>query len=86
MKPIVSALLVLLVCAASAEAVEPSENAGKRGYRLARFNLSSDEHQKASHTLGVPTPIAAGYMMALVLMRDHIPVPAAATAATNSEP
>ena len=48
-------------------------------YRLARFNLTSDEHHKASHTLGVPTPIAAGYMMALVLMRDHIPVPAAAT-------
>jgi CDP-diacylglycerol--serine O-phosphatidyltransferase len=48
-------------------------------YRLARFNLTSDEHQKASRTTGVPTPIAAGYMMALVLMRDQIPVPAAAT-------
>ncbi len=48
-------------------------------YRLARFNLTSDEHQKASRTTGVPTPIAAGYMMALVLMRDHIPAPAAAT-------
>lgn len=48
-------------------------------YRLARFNLTSDEHQKASRTTGVPTPIAAGYLMALVLMRDQIPVPAAAT-------
>ncbi|MCP4203821.1 MAG: CDP-diacylglycerol--serine O-phosphatidyltransferase [bacterium] len=48
-------------------------------YRLARFNLISDEHQKASRTTGVPTPIAAGYMMALVLMRDQVPVPAAAT-------
>lgn len=48
-------------------------------YRLARFNLTSDEHEKASRTTGVPAPIAAGYMMALVLMRDHVPVPAAAT-------
>lgn len=48
-------------------------------FRLARFNLTSDEHEKASQTTGVPTPIAAGYMMALVLMRDHIPAPAAAT-------
>ncbi len=48
-------------------------------FRLARFNLISDEHQKASRTTGVPTPIAAGYMMALVLMRDQIPAPAAAT-------
>lgn len=48
-------------------------------YRLARFNLTSDEHQKAAQTTGVPTPIAAGYMMALVLMRDQIPVPVAAT-------
>ncbi len=48
-------------------------------YRLARFNLISDEHQKASRTTGVPTPIAAGYLMALVLMRDQVPVPAVAT-------
>lgn len=48
-------------------------------YRLARFNLTSDEHDKASRTTGVPTPIAAGYLMALVLMRDHVPAPAAAT-------
>lgn len=47
-------------------------------FRLARFNLTSDEHSKASQTTGVPTPIAAGYMMALVLMKDHIPAPAAA--------
>lgn len=48
-------------------------------YRLARFNLTSDEHQKESRTIGVPTPVAAGYMLALVLMRDQIPAPAAAT-------
>lgn len=48
-------------------------------YRLARFNLTSDEHEKATQTTGLPTPVAAGYMMALVLMRDQIPAPAAAT-------
>lgn len=48
-------------------------------FRLARFNLMSNEHEKADQTTGVPTPVAAGYLMALVLMRDQIPVPAAAT-------
>lgn len=48
-------------------------------YRLARFNLTSDEHEKASTTTGLPTPIAAVYMMALVLMRDQVPLAAAAT-------
>ncbi len=47
-------------------------------YRLARFNLTSDEHSKARKTLGAPTPIAAGYLMALVLMRDQVPAPAGA--------
>lgn len=47
-------------------------------YRLARFNLTSDEHSKARKTLGAPTPIAAGYLMVLVLMRDQVPVPAGA--------
>ncbi len=47
-------------------------------YRLARFNLTSDVHSKARTTTGVPTPIAAGYLMALTLMRDRIPAPAAA--------
>jgi CDP-diacylglycerol--serine O-phosphatidyltransferase len=42
-------------------------------FRLVRFNLSSDVHAKASHTLGLPIPIAAAYVMATVLMRDHIP-------------
>jgi len=46
-------------------------------YRLARFNLRSDPHTKARRTLGVPIPIAAGYLMAVVLMRDEIPAPAA---------
>lgn len=40
--------------------------------RLARFNLTSDAHGKARSTTGVPTPVAAGYVMALVLMRDQI--------------
>ena len=48
-------------------------------FRLARFNLLSDEHEKADWTTGVPTPIAAGYLMALVLMRDHVPLAAAVT-------
>ena len=47
-------------------------------YRLARFNLTSNEHEKASQTTGVPTPIAAGYLMVLVLMKDHVPPAAAA--------
>ena len=47
-------------------------------YRLARFNLTSDEHSKARKTLGLPTPIAAGYLMALVLMRDLVPAGAGA--------
>ncbi|MDH3743532.1 MAG: CDP-diacylglycerol--serine O-phosphatidyltransferase [Acidobacteriota bacterium] len=47
-------------------------------FRLARFNLTSNEHEKARWTTGVPTPIAAGYIMTLVLMRDRVPVPAAA--------
>jgi CDP-diacylglycerol--serine O-phosphatidyltransferase len=41
-------------------------------WRLVRFNLTSEVHSKASHTRGVPTPIAASYVMALVLMRDHL--------------
>ena len=47
-------------------------------YRLARFNLVSDVHVKAKRTLGVPTPVGAGYLMALVLMRDQVPIAAAA--------
>lgn len=41
-------------------------------YRLARFNLSSDPHAKASRTTGVPIPIGAGYLMVTVLMRDQL--------------
>ncbi|MEJ2086240.1 MAG: CDP-diacylglycerol--serine O-phosphatidyltransferase [Acidobacteriota bacterium] len=41
-------------------------------WRLVRFNLTSEIHTKAAHTLGAPTPIAASYMMALVLMRHQI--------------
>lgn len=41
--------------------------------RLARFNVTSNEHEKAEHTTGVPTPIGAGYVMVLVLMRNEIP-------------
>ena len=42
-------------------------------FRLARFNLTSDLHEKADRTLGAPTPVAAAYLMALVLMRDQMP-------------
>jgi CDP-diacylglycerol---serine O-phosphatidyltransferase len=46
--------------------------------RLARFNVSSDAHSKESRTTGLPTPIGAGYLMAIALMRDHLPPLAAA--------
>ena len=47
-------------------------------FRLARFNLLSDAHEKAARTLGVPIPIGAGYLMAVVLMRGQLPTPWAA--------
>ena len=47
-------------------------------WRLVRFNLTSEIHAKATHTVGVPTPVAASYVMALVLMRDRISPPMAA--------
>ena len=47
-------------------------------FRLARFNLTSDAHGKAEKTCGVPTPIAAGYLMVLTLIRDDISPQAAA--------
>lgn len=47
--------------------------------RLARFNVVSDAHSKERKTLGVPIPVAAGYAMAVALMRDRIePVAGAA--------
>jgi CDP-diacylglycerol---serine O-phosphatidyltransferase len=46
--------------------------------RLARFNVSSDVHSKESRSTGLPTPIGAGYLMAIALMRDHLPPFAAA--------
>lgn len=48
-------------------------------YRLARFNMTSDAHAKSRTTTGVPIPVAAGYMIVLVLMREHFS-PAAAAA------
>ena len=42
--------------------------------RLARFNVISDAHKKDARTVGVPIPVAAGYLMAAVLMRDRIPM------------
>ena len=41
--------------------------------RLARFNLAADAHGKDSRTVGVPIPVAAGYLMAAALMRDRMP-------------
>ena len=46
--------------------------------RLARFNVTTDAHGKAARTVGVPTPVGAGYVMVLVLMRSEIPPPVAA--------
>ncbi|HPC81883.1 MAG TPA: CDP-diacylglycerol--serine O-phosphatidyltransferase [Thermoanaerobaculaceae bacterium] len=40
--------------------------------RLTRFNLTSDVHTKARTTVGVPIPVAAGYMLALAVMRDRM--------------
>lgn len=43
--------------------------------RLARFNLTTDAHVKDSRTMGVPTPVAASYVMAAVLMRRDLDPP-----------
>lgn len=48
--------------------------------RLTRFNLTSDVHTKARRTVGVPIPIAAGYMLALVAMRGQLAPELAAAA------
>ena len=48
-------------------------------FRLARFNLTTDAHVKDERTIGVPTPIGAGYVMAMVLMRDELQPVVAAT-------
>ncbi len=42
-------------------------------FRLARFNLTSDWHQKAGLTTGVPVPITASFIMAMVLMHEEMP-------------
>jgi CDP-diacylglycerol--serine O-phosphatidyltransferase len=41
--------------------------------RLARFNVTSNAHGKDSRSVGVPIPVAAGYLMAATLMRDRMP-------------
>jgi CDP-diacylglycerol--serine O-phosphatidyltransferase len=41
-------------------------------YRLARFNLTSQIHEKEVKTTGAPIPIGASYLMATVLMRDQM--------------
>lgn len=46
--------------------------------RLARFNITSEPAEKAARTVGVPTPVATGYVMVVVLMRAEIPPPVAA--------
>lgn len=48
--------------------------------RLARYNINADSHTKARRTTGVPTPVAAGYALVLVLMRDQVPPAIAALA------
>jgi len=47
-------------------------------YRLARFNVLSDAHSMARRTIGIPIPVGASYLMAVVLMRDQLPAAAAA--------
>lgn len=42
-------------------------------FRLARFNLLSNAHEKSRRTTGIPIPIGAGYVMVAVLMRDELP-------------
>lgn len=49
--------------------------------RLTRFVLTTDAHGKERRTDGVPIPVAASYIMAMVLMRDEIPAIAAAAVA-----
>lgn len=47
--------------------------------RLARFNLVTSAHGKERRTLGVPTPIGAAYLMALVLIPEALPSRVAAS-------
>jgi CDP-diacylglycerol--serine O-phosphatidyltransferase len=48
-------------------------------FRLARHNMLSDAHAKATRTMGMPIPIAASYLMAITLMRTEMaPIVAAA--------
>ena len=44
--------------------------------RLTRFVLTSDAHVKELRTTGAPIPVAASYLMASVLMREHMSVQA----------
>jgi CDP-diacylglycerol--serine O-phosphatidyltransferase len=41
-------------------------------FRLARYNLMSDAHGTTFRTCGAPTPVAAGYLMVLALMRAEV--------------
>jgi len=41
--------------------------------RLTRFNLTANVHVKAHKTVGLPIPVAAGYMLALTVMRERMP-------------
>ena len=41
-------------------------------FRLARFNLSSDAHEKSRRTVGVPIPVSASYVMVAILMRHRL--------------
>jgi len=42
-------------------------------FRLSRFNVTTDAHEKDARTVGAPVPLAASYLMAAVLLRDLIP-------------
>ena len=43
-------------------------------FRLGRYNVISDSHHKTGRTVGLPIPAAAGYLMAIALLRDQIHV------------
>ncbi|MBZ0114494.1 MAG: CDP-diacylglycerol--serine O-phosphatidyltransferase [Thermoanaerobaculia bacterium] len=47
-------------------------------FRLGRYNVLSDYEAKSGRTMGLPVPAAAGYLMAIALMRDQIPPVASA--------
>jgi CDP-diacylglycerol--serine O-phosphatidyltransferase len=42
-------------------------------FRLGRYNVLADYETKSGRTMGLPVPAAAGYLMAIALLREQIP-------------